>query len=104
MRYPKLRELKEAVKALVKGPYTTKFPYEPHTPYPKFRGKPIPDEKECVGCGACKEVCPSSAIEIKDNEHVRELIWHYDFCIFCGQCEANCTTKKGVHPALTCKG
>ncbi|MEW6556768.1 MAG: 4Fe-4S binding protein, partial [Elusimicrobiota bacterium] len=68
MRYPKLRELKEAIKALIKGPYTTKFPFEPHTPFPRFRGKPVPDEKNCIGCGACAEVCPTRAIEVIDPD------------------------------------
>ena len=26
----------------------------------------------------------------------REMIWHYDLCIYCGQCERLCTTKDGV--------
>lgn len=37
MRYPKLRELKEALKALIKGPYTSKFPFKPHVPFERFR-------------------------------------------------------------------
>jgi len=100
MKYPKLRELKEAIKALIKGPYTTRFPYEPHTPYERFRGRPVPDEKECIACGACAEVCPAVAIEViddlKSEPPMRQVIWHYDLCIFCGQCERLCTTKKGV--------
>ncbi|MCD6169359.1 MAG: 4Fe-4S dicluster domain-containing protein [Candidatus Latescibacteria bacterium] len=99
MRYPKLRELKEAVTALIKGPYTTKFPFEPHKPAEKFRGKPVPDDDWCVGCRACAEVCPSGAIEVIDEPEAatRRIIRHYDKCIFCGQCELNCTTEKGVH-------
>ncbi len=100
MRYPKLRELKEAIKALIRGPYTTRFPYEPHTPAERFRGRPVPDEKECIACGACAEVCPAVAIEVIDDLNsappTRQVIWHYDMCIFCGQCERLCTTKKGV--------
>jgi len=102
VKYPKLRELREAIKALIKGPCTTRFPFEPHTPPARFRGKPIPYEKDCIGCTACAQACPTGAIEVIDdlkpgaNKSTRTLQWHYDDCIFCGQCEANCTTKKGV--------
>ena len=100
MRYPKLRELKEAITAIITGPYTTKFPGEPHVPAPGFRGKPAPDDKECIACGACAEVCPARAIKVNNdtesNPPVRDIVWQYDKCVFCGQCERLCTTKKGV--------
>lgn len=100
MRYPKLRELKEAVKALIKGPYTTKFPFKPHTPYERFRGRPYFHENDCIGCTACAQVCPTGAIdyidELKNNRAFRRLIVHWDICIFCGQCQANCPTEKGI--------
>lgn len=100
MRYPKLRELKEAVKALIKGPYTSRFPYEPHKPYERFRGTPYFHEEDCVGCTACVQVCPAGAIDFEDrsedNKTKRVLTVHWDMCIFCGQCEANCLTEKGI--------
>ncbi|KAF5434557.1 hydrogenase-4 component H [Candidatus Methanophagaceae archaeon] len=37
MKYPKLRELVEAIKAVLKGPYTSKFPKKPYVPHPNFR-------------------------------------------------------------------
>ena len=102
MRLPclfQLRVLKEAFTALFKGSYTSKFPFEPLEPAPKFRGRPVPDEEWCIGCGACAEVCPPSAIEKIDDFETgkRKITWRYDKCIFCGQCELNCTTEKGVH-------
>lgn len=111
MKYPKLRELKEAIKALIKGPYTTKYPFEPYTPPEVFRGKPQPSQEGCIGCGACAEVCPTGAIELKDiiipavteNQPVsaeRTLVWHYDECIFCGQCARNCTTRNEKTPGV----
>lgn len=100
MKYPKLRELREAIKALIKGPYTTKFPKVPHIPFPRFRGKPVPYEKGCIGCGACAEVCPPQSINITDvttgDKPMRILRWRHDYCIFCGQCERVCTSKEGV--------
>lgn len=96
MKYPKLRELKEAVTALIKGPYTSKFPFEPHVPEERFRGKPEFHEEDCVGCGACANVCPARAIEVRDEGDQRILVYRWDLCIFCGQCEANCLTEKGI--------
>ena len=101
MRAPKLRELGEAITALVKGPYTIDFPKKPSVPFEAFRGKPEYDEKECVGCGTCREVCPAKAIESSDDvgSLKRTFTLRLDTCIFCGQCEANCITEKGI--ALT---
>ena len=100
MRYPKLRELKEAITALIKGPYTTKFPFKSHVPEKRFRGKPEYSKDGCVGCKACAEVCPTGCIEVKDipdaETPVRKLELHYDSCIFCGQCQAACITQEGI--------
>lgn len=96
MQYPKLRELKEAVRALVKGPYTTKFPKQPHVPFERFRGKPEFHEEDCTGCGACVNVCPSGALSMRDVAGKRILEIRWDICIFCGQCQANCLTEKGI--------
>ncbi len=100
MRKPKLRELKEAIRALLTGPYTTRFPKVPHEPPEGFRGKPEFDEDGCVGCGGCAEVCPAVAIRVTDDPAGdpprRRLELRYDKCVFCGQCELNCITKEGV--------
>jgi len=97
MRKPKLRELGEALKVVWK-PYTSKFPKEPSIPPTTFRGKPQYDEKKCIGCGACAQVCPSRAIEVTDDVATkkRKLSLRYDICIFCGQCHAYCTTEEGI--------
>ncbi len=100
MRKPKIRELIHAIKALIVGPYTSKFPFKPHVPAKKFRGKPEYSEEFCVGCTACAQVCPTGAIEYNDDANretpKRKLTLRYDVCIFCGQCELNCITKEGI--------
>ena len=105
MKYPKLRELKEAIKSLFSRPYTSKFPYKPHEPFDGFRGKPEYFEAYCVACGACAEVCPGGAIRVVDPPEpvkksktvpVRKMELRYDMCNFCGNCQAHCITEKGV--------
>lgn len=98
MKKPKLRELKEAVKSLVSKPYTTKFPYQQHVPFERFRGKPEFNPDKCVGCGACAIVCPAKAIKMEDiidgTKAIRRLTHFSGMCIFCGQCEANCIADR----------
>ncbi|MDP2896222.1 MAG: 4Fe-4S binding protein [bacterium] len=104
MKYPKLRELREAVKSLFSKPYTIKYPAEPSVPPARFRGKPEFTDK-CIGCGACFETCPAGAIQLTDSLNpdggtergpFRRLVLQYDHCIYCGQCRANCPTQEGV--------
>ena len=100
MKYPKLRELVEAIKAVAKGPYTSKFPVEPHVPHPNFRGQPEFDQEKCLGCLACEEACPSSSISHEDRIEgqdvpMRVMIHFTDDCIFCGVCEDACIRETG---------
>jgi hydrogenase-4 component H len=92
------RILKEAVTAALFGPYTSKFPAVIPVPPDGYRGKPEYSKEDCVGCGACAEVCPARAIEIKDDKvkKVRTLTHRQDVCIYCGQCEKACITEKGI--------
>lgn len=81
---------------MIKGPYTNRFPYLPHKPYERFRGRPEFHEEDCIGCGACFQVCPAEAIDMQDIQDKRILTVHWDMCVFCGQCQANCITGKGI--------
>ena len=43
--------------------------------------------EECIGCGACAEICPVNAVAMDDDElPVVELDW----CIGCGVCMVSC--------------
>ena len=104
MKKPKLRELKEAIKALIKGPYTWPYPFKPHEPHKNFRGMPEFGEEGCIGCTACKHVCPAGAIEVIDDitksPPVRKMLLNYDMCNYCGNCVLWCTTKDEDQPGI----
>lgn len=105
MRWPKLRELKEAVIAvsstLTGRRFTTRFPAVPCEVPEKYRGKPEFDLDICIGCGACVNVCPAAGCltmvdDLDADPPVRRISHRYDTCIFCGNCRDNCTTEKGI--------
>ena len=100
MRWPKLRELKEAVTAVFSPRFTTRFPAEPCVVPEKYRGKPEFDLDTCIGCGACVNVCPTNALTMTDDLEaappIRKITQQTDACIFCGNCSDNCTTETGI--------
>ncbi len=100
MRLPKLRELKEAVTAVFSPRFTTRFPARPCVVPERYRGKPEFNDHDCVGCGACVNVCPTQALtrteDLAADPPMRRITLSYDTCIFCGNCSENCTTKTGI--------
>ncbi|MCK7535766.1 MAG: hypothetical protein MZV63_34635 [Marinilabiliales bacterium] len=72
MRYPKLRELKEAVISLVTPAYTSKFPAEDACPVRRISGEsPLLTMQTASGCETCANVCPPQAITFTDDKEKR---------------------------------
>ncbi|RLD14460.1 MAG: hypothetical protein DRI22_03210 [Caldiserica bacterium] len=97
MKLPKLRELKEAIRAIFSSPYTVAYPEKPPKIHHRFRGRPKPQDG-CVACGACSIWCPAEAIQFytDTSKGIRKVIFHYSKCIMCGECARVCTTQEGV--------
>ncbi len=93
-----MREIREAVISLFSPAYTSPFPRKGHQPFEGYRGKPVVDEKNCVGCQTCANVCPSHAITFSDDreKRIRTITRDYGKCLFCGQCQEHCITGKGL--------
>lgn len=52
--------------------------------------------KDCIGCGACAEVCPTKAISLKDEGEIR-TIWNKEFeLVKCEHCNKFYATKESL--------
>lgn len=48
--------------------------------------KPVHDGLSCLGCGACDDICPAHAIDLKG----KKVVFDYDACIRCYCCQEVC--------------
>ena len=58
---------------------------------------------ECSACGACKNICPKNAIELKENEFgFLYPVINQELCIDCGACQKVCGYKAENKPKPDC--
>lgn len=54
------------------------------------------DEKKCIGCGKCAEVCPKGPriwkLEDRGNEK-KAVVIDASLCLYCGLCVTLCPTS-----------
>ena len=74
-------------KHLFKKPVTLEYPEKKRDVGNEFRGKPTVEG--CIKCYTCTKVCPTGAIEIKEDSFNINL----KKCIFCGNCAYYCPVK-----------
>jgi Ni,Fe-hydrogenase III small subunit/Pyruvate/2-oxoacid:ferredoxin oxidoreductase delta subunit len=55
-----------------------------------FVGLPVISDQPCADCSACKDVCPTNAIDVVDEAVSLDL----GRCVFCTQCVDACPTAK----------
>lgn len=81
-------------KHLFRRPVTLEYPEKKRFQSNAFRGKLEVNigNNGCVGCGICKKVCPSGAIEYTKNDEgkVTSYTFNLNKCIFCGNCMYYC--------------
>lgn len=49
----------------------------------------VTNEEECIGCGACADICPVDAVKMVDDRPEVDLNW----CIGCGVCAVSCPSE-----------
>jgi len=84
------------------GIVTTDYPAKPVETSPIFRGRPVFDFSRWKDARPAAEICPTSAIEVKDDSDARMVTVDYGKCIFCGLC-ADASPEKAIRISRECE-
>lgn len=77
-------------------PATENYPKEKPRLNDDYRGKPVFDFNNCIGCGLCSRECPAKAIEMVTVGDKKAPQLNLASCIFCYRCAEVCP-KKCIH-------
>ncbi|HEX3050182.1 MAG TPA: 4Fe-4S binding protein [Aggregatilineaceae bacterium] len=83
----------DALRSMLKGPVTERYPFVRHPSPEHLRSQLHWDLTKCTGCGLCAKDCPADAIDIITiDKKAKQFVFHYsiDRCTFCGQCVESC--------------
>lgn len=64
--------------------------------------KNIQKLQQCSNCGACYNICPTDAIELKEDSLFYEWTVNADKCIDCGKCVAVCPIENPISAQNVC--
>jgi formate hydrogenlyase subunit 6/NADH:ubiquinone oxidoreductase subunit I len=71
----------------------SRYPDDPSSPPPMFRGMPDLLVERCRGHAACAEACPSQALRVATQ--LSGWVWELDraSCVACGKCAEACPER-----------
>lgn len=59
-------------------------------------GKPVVNQRNCVGCGLCARQCAHGAISFQGEKRERRASIDHDKCVGCGRCVGACRDRGAI--------
>ncbi len=90
-----LSKIREVMICLGAGQVTLPYPVAAAEPVPeRFRGRPLFNAAQCIGCAGCANNCPAREILVFDVcQEVRIMKYLGRRCTYCGRCADLCPEK-----------
>jgi len=69
------------------------FAVEPRTPPTRLPLFHLSVSEACTLCGACANLCPTSALRLSHDDHSTSLLFNSSLCVGCSTCAEKCPEK-----------